>query len=340
MLKQRFITGIILGPLVLTAIFALPSLGFIVFVGLVVSLGAWEWGRMSGLDQNMMQMGFAALIGGLFLCMHIFMPYSLKASCLMIALLGWLPALLSVVRFPESQRFWRFCPVKLLMGSWVLLNFGLAMSLLEDMNQLHGGWHLGEFGFRATAIASLLLIIWSADIGAYFSGKAFGKRKLAPKVSPGKTWEGVLGGMLASVVMALVLVFTLDQQLDAQDSAPVVQNSDSFAQGSDSFVQGRASFDQSGASLDIGGDVVAINSIYKSFEWSFEFIATLILMTVLVTGLSVVGDLFESMLKRHSGYKDSSALLPGHGGVLDRVDSLTAAAPLFLSILWVLQYGF
>lgn len=316
MLKQRFITGIILAPLVLTAIFALPSLGFIVFVGLVVGLGAWEWGRMSGLDDNTVQMGFAALVGGLFFCLHVFMPYTLKASCLMIALLGWLPALLSVVRFPDSQRFWRSCPVKLLMGSWVLLNFGLAMSLLEDMNQLHRDWHLGalgflgELGFRATVIASLLLVIWSADIGAYFSGKAFGKHRLAPKVSPGKTWEGVLGGMLASVVTALVLVLVLDQQR----------------------------VDQSNASISLSG--VTIKSAYTSYELNTEFYAILILMTLLVTGLSIVGDLFESMLKRHSGYKDSSKLLPGHGGILDRVDSLTAAAPLFLSILWVVQYGF
>ena len=128
----------------------------------------------------------------------------------------------------------------------------------------------------------MLLLVWGADIGAYFVGRALGRRKLAPNVSPGKSWEGVYGGM--AVTAALALVFALWQQL----------------------------------SLSAGLALVAL--------------------TLGVTLVSVLGDLLESMLKRHRGLKDSSALLPGHGGVLDRIDSLTAAVPVFaLFFTWLVQ---
>ncbi|MGB4876542.1 MAG: phosphatidate cytidylyltransferase, partial [Candidatus Competibacter sp.] len=128
-----------------------------------------------------------------------------------------------------------------------------------------------DYGPRS--VVFLLLLVWAADIGAYFAGRRWGRRKLAPAISPGKTWEGALGGGLATLVLALV----------------------------------GAAFLKVGAS-------------------GFGFVA----VCLITMGFSIAGDLFESMMKRQSGLKDSGSLLPGHGGVLDRVDSLSAAAPVFL----------
>lgn len=139
-------------------------------------------------------------------------------------------------------------------------------------------WPLGNW-----LILSVMVLVWSADIGAYFSGKAFGKRKLAPKVSPGKSWEGVYGGLAVSL----------------------------------------------GITAAVG----------VSRDWTVaQFIAGLLGAAVIVF-ISVIGDLTESMFKRQSGVKDSSNLLPGHGGVLDRIDSLTAAIPVFAVLLWAADWG-
>jgi phosphatidate cytidylyltransferase len=132
-------------------------------------------------------------------------------------------------------------------------------------------------------ILAVMVLVWGADIGAYFSGRRFGKRKLAPQVSPGKSWEGVFGGLLTTLLIC----------------------------------------------VGVG--------IYR--EWSFFSVLLSVLGTVAVVLISVVGDLTESMFKRQSGVKDSSNLLPGHGGVLDRIDSLTAAIPVFAALLWLAGWG-
>jgi len=128
-------------------------------------------------------------------------------------------------------------------------------------------------------IMAVMVLVWGADIGAYFSGKAFGKRKLAPQVSPGKSWEGVYGGLALSLVITAVVGLVRD--------------------------------------------------------WTLGQMILGLLGAAIVVFISVVGDLTESMFKRQSGIKDSSNLLPGHGGVLDRIDSLTAAIPVFAVLLWM-----
>jgi len=159
----------------------------------------------------------------------------------------------------------------LLIGLLVLLPAWQGLVLLKH-------WPLGNW-----LILSVMVLVWAADIGAYFSGRAFGKRKLAPQVSPGKSWEGVYGGLAVSLVITLVVGISRD--------------------------------------------------------WGVGQILLGLLGAALVVMASVIGDLTESMFKRRSGIKDSSNLLPGHGGVLDRIDSLTAAIPLFAVLLWAAEWG-
>jgi phosphatidate cytidylyltransferase len=132
-------------------------------------------------------------------------------------------------------------------------------------------------------ILAVMVLVWGADIGAYFAGRRFGKRKLAPQVSPGKSWEGVYGGLVATLMMC----------------------------------------------AGVG--------VYR--DWSVSDLLLALLGTAAVVMISVVGDLTESMFKRQAGIKDSSNLLPGHGGVLDRIDSLTAAIPVFAALLWLSGWG-
>ncbi|MGH8377042.1 MAG: phosphatidate cytidylyltransferase, partial [Pseudomonas sp.] len=160
---------------------------------------------------------------------------------------------------------------KLLIGFLILLPAWQGLVLLKQ-------WQLGNW-----LIMAVMVLVWGADIGAYFSGKAFGKRKLAPQVSPGKSWEGLYGGLLLSLV------------------------------------------------------ITAVVAVHR--DWSAANLLQGLFGAAVVVLASVVGDLTESMFKRRSGIKDSSNLLPGHGGVLDRIDSLTAAIPVFAVLLWAVTWG-
>lgn len=159
----------------------------------------------------------------------------------------------------------------MLIGLLILLPAWKGLLLLKQ-------WPLANW-----LIVAVMVLVWAADIGAFFFGRAFGKHKLAPKVSPGKSWEGLFGGLLVSLLIT------------------------------------------AGVGLFRG--------------WSMSELSLALVGSTLVVLVSVVGDLAESMFKRQSGLKDSSHLLPGHGGVLDRIDSLTAAIPLFVVILWIAGWG-
>lgn len=264
MLKQRIITALVLAPLALAGLFGLIDGSFALFTGVIVLLGAWEWANLAGLEQTVKRLGYVAGLG--LLMLGAWLSGSVLASWpLWLSAIGWLVCLYWVALYPQSSAQWRATTVRLVIGIWVLLPCWIGLIQLRAVG---GEWLL-----------YVLLLVWVADIGAYFAGRRFGRRKLAPRVSPGKSWEGVYGGLLATALLALI--FALWLGLEA-------------AQG-----------------------------------------AWLLVATLIVTLVSVLGDLLESMLKRLRGIKDSGHLLPGHGGILDRIDSLTAAVPLFaLFRLW------
>lgn len=269
MLKQRVITALILLPIALGGFFWLEGAWFALFIAAVVTLGGWEWARLAGLAGQVLRVayavGVAVLLYGAWLVPAV-APWLLGA-----ALLWWVLATLLVLSYPYSSRYWGALPGKLLIGLLILLPAWQGLVLLKQWPQANA------------LIIAVMVLVWGADVGAYFAGKAFGRRKLAPRVSPGKSWEGFFGGLALSLLLTL------------------------------------------GVGLQQG--------------WQLGALLLCLVGAALVVVASVIGDLTESMFKRQSGIKDSSNLLPGHGGVLDRIDSLTAAIPLFAVLLWVAGWG-
>lgn len=269
MLKQRIITALILLPIALIGFFLLEGLAFALFIGVVVSLGAWEWARLAGCVGQPARVGYALLVAALLMVLYL-LPV-LAPWLLAVSVFWWLAATALVLSYPDSQRHWRGRTGSLVIGLLILLPAWQALLVLKQWPQ--GNW----------LIVAVMVLVWVADIGAYFSGRRFGRRKLAPQVSPGKSWEGLVGGLLASLLVT----------------------------------------------LGVG--------LYRG--WSARELVLALLGAAVVVLISVVGDLTESMFKRSAGIKDSSQLLPGHGGVMDRIDSLTAAVPVFAVLLWLAGWG-
>lgn len=265
-LRQRVITACVLVLLLTVILFVLPYSGFVLAISLLFAVAAWEWANMAGLEQPWQRFSYAGLFGALFFllaCLDLQRQVSWIIALLSLSVSGWALALFAVWRYPES-RAWHNPRFLLFAGLWLLVPAWLGLQLLQPAVAGSG------------LIWLVIAVIATADIGAYFSGRRFGRHKLAIHVSPGKTWEGFWGGAAANVLLATAVGFFLDLH-------PV------------------------------------------------QFIGFVIAM-VLVAAISVLGDLFESMVKRERGIKDSSQLLPGHGGVLDRIDGWTAAVPLFTLI--------
>ncbi len=279
MLKQRLMTAVMLVAGFLLLLFNLDPLWFCVAVVPVVMLAGWEWTNLNGIKTAV---GKFVHLSALLLClaggalwlnlfdsldtldsldMHRGQQFMLLASILWAIIFLW------VQGYPSSAIIWAAKPVLAVLG--LLLLAATWLSIVLIIHQPQGQWLL----LLAVAIVSL------ADIGGYVAGNLFGKHKLAPVVSPGKTWEGFFGGLSFQLILIAALMLFM----------PV------------------------GVSL-----------------------TALLLLIIPVSLYSVLGDLFESMLKRHQGVKDSSQILPGHGGILDRIDGLMAALPLFI-LLYLLM---
>jgi len=278
MLKQRIITAVVLLAILLPALFWPSPIPFAIVTLLLMAAGAWEWGRLNGLGQ-------AGSVGAAFVCLALCV-----ASWYSGLLDRQLPVLWSV-----AGGAW------VLVGAWLVRAGVSGWPKIPRPVRLAGGVLALWLAWLAVAQArtigvnfllSVLVLVWVADIFAYFAGRAFGlkftKRKLAPAISPGKSWEGVWGGMAGVLVLAVAWTFA-DQALQA-----------------------------------------SVPSFYTRLAgqgWWLLFIAVLFM-----AAMSVVGDLAESLIKRSAGVKDSSNLLPGHGGVLDRVDALLPTLPLALML--------
>jgi phosphatidate cytidylyltransferase len=267
-LRTRILTALVIVPLVLAALLLLPPRGWGVAILGVTLVAAYEWSRLCGFTRAR-QWVFMAVILGVGGCL-LFLPAAgfSRGWPTTIVLAGCgLSGLFWILVAPEwVARRWPTTAASVMVWTgWVVL-IGAWMALVEL--QARSSW----------LVLAAMAIVWIADTAAYFSGRAFGRRKLAPEISPGKTWEGVFGAMSAVALYAFLLL----------TFAPVMP-------------------------------VPPLRPLE---------IAACIGYTLLIAGVSVVGDLLESLMKRHAGVKDSGKLLPGHGGVLDRTDALLAAMPL------------
>jgi phosphatidate cytidylyltransferase len=268
MLKSRVITAVILLALLLTALFALPPAAWAVLIVVMVVQGAVEWSRLSG---------FTGRKAGLYCGMTL----------LLMAGLLWMDAATTEVQhlnihlvvYAASALLWL-----IIVPLWLMTGWKVRQPALMALT----GWAVlvptgqAMLDLRAASPWILLFVmclVWVADIAAYFAGRKFGKNKLAPSISPGKTWEGVAGALLG-VSVYVVVVWSFSPEFAYREVLPIL--------------------------------------LLASWWW---------------VGLAVIGDLFESAIKRQAGVKDSGALLPGHGGLLDRIDALTSTLPLAALLL-------
>ncbi len=269
-MKTRIITGLILGTAFIVAIFMLsPYWMSIVFATLIV-IGAFEWAKLSDVSSFLVKIAYSTLLIFLMVLGWKFLQIATTIVPVMVtAAIWWLLALFWVMNYPMgNQKNFSNIMVKLFSGVLVMLPAWMGLVYLHQ--QYSPAW-----------VIYIMVLIWVADSGAYFAGKKWGKRKLAPKVSPGKSWEGVYGAITAGVLYAIFGLWWLN---------------------------------------------IETQSIFY-----------FVVLSIIIVPVSVLGDLFESMVKRHSGHKDSGNILPGHGGIMDRIDSLTAAVPVF--VLGILVLG-
>ncbi len=276
MLKQRVITAVVLLAVLLPALFADAVWPFALVTLAMVGAAGWEWGRLNGL-RDAGALGLTALV---------------LALCIAAVEFGWFIA-------PPAGLWWVATLLWVLGGAYALRHGVAAWSGHAPLARQGIGvvglllaW-LAFADARAIGInflLSVLCLVWMADIAAYFGGRRFGRRKLAPAISPGKSWEGAYSGMAGVLLLAIVWTTFIDKRFDV-DSASLYA----------------LLFDR----LGVVGAVVTL---------------------VFLAALSVVGDLIESLVKRSAGAKDSSRLLPGHGGVLDRIDALLPVVPLALAV--------
>lgn len=264
MLKQRILTSLILIPLVLLGIFYTSATIFQIILASILLLGAWEWTNFANLKETYWRIAYLLL-----LILFFFLAQNLSFTIFIALGAFWWIFISSFLITPSHKNKVTAVSNRLILISGLLI-FTSCFSALSFLRDQSENW-----------VIFLLVIIWLADIAAYFIGKQFGKHALAPQISPKKTWEGFFGAIVVVAVVTFISGFII---------------------------------------LQI--DTTRLMSLW--------------VLAILVTIISVVGDLFESYLKRQIGIKDSGQLLPGHGGLLDRIDSLIAAAPVFAMGVYLL----
>jgi phosphatidate cytidylyltransferase len=285
MLKQRILTALILIPLVVLAVYLMPVPYFVLLVGLIVLLAGWEWTTLVGINcwtgRILFQAGLILPMLGIYFWTYI-LEFAAQLTnfpeirtqsgviewLVVLPVLFWLVVMVLIRNTPQA---FLNLKVKLtykgLIGWFILLSAWMFFYRLKAF-------------YGADMAMYFLVLIWLADIAAYFTGKKYGDRKLAPEISPGKTLAGFYGALASAVVCAIVLSLI--------------------------------------------------------FEFHLIVLFDFALLSVLTVLVSVYGDLFISVVKRQGGFKDSGSLLPGHGGILDRIDSIIAAAPLFYSGIYLM----
>jgi phosphatidate cytidylyltransferase len=269
MLKQRVITALIMAGLFLGGIAYLPLPGLALAFAILIALAAWEWSNLAGWHHRVARALYVVTVLATLYALYVYgqlgdNPLRERVQPMLgLACLWWSFALLGVKGYPESAVLWRTVLTRSFMGLLILVPGWMSAVYLLSFPP--GRW----------LMVIMVIVVATADIGAYFTGRRFGKHKLAVLVSPAKTWEGFWGGVFACLVLSVVFWYWLPD---------------------------------------------------RAAHLGFLSVAAVVVITALA---SVVGDLTVSMVKRESGVKDSGSLLPGHGGVLDRLDSLCGAAPVF-----------
>ena len=279
MLKQRIVTAVILILGFSGITIFLSSFLFTMFVSSVVLVASWEWGAFVGLKNIRSRVGYLSVIVSIILglCLLLGITPTTESINLLgvlitsgLGLLFWIMTFSILKNYPRNAERWN--------NKYKILTMGILALLPAWVGLIQLKYLLAE-GYLVLALVALVAAV---DIGAYFSGKQFGHKKLAPNVSPNKSWEGVWGGLGLCFLLNIVLIWVLNNYLQPLSALQIM---------------------------------------------------LLILSSLAVTFFDVIGDLFESMLKRNRHIKDSGALLPGHGGVLDRVDGLIAVTPSFVLIV-------
>ncbi|KYK74009.1 phosphatidate cytidylyltransferase [Aggregatibacter actinomycetemcomitans] len=281
MLKQRVLSAIVLIAIVFAALFLFSPYYFALALGVVVVLGIWEWTQFFNFKQATFWRYAITVLSAVFLFLWIYdegnyldagrVFENYAQPILLGAVIWWLVALSFVVSYPKSNNLWaKHSVLQFFFAFFTLIPFLIGVLLLRLDNYVAQPYH------GIMLLLYVFILVWVADSGAYFVGRKFGKHKLAPKVSPGKSWQGAIGGLVMAGVVSAIFVNVTQQGL-IKDVSP----------------------------------------------------SAFIALSVVTVAISILGDLTESMFKRQSGIKDSSNLIPGHGGILDRIDSLTAAVPFF-----------
>ena len=283
MLKQRIITAIILALIFITATVFLSSFSYSLFVTIVVLAASWEWCAFIGLAKQVAKVSYLATLGSMIIALYFFLgivPESLvinsyRAGIILgLGILFWVLTFFMLKDYPSNSDRWNNKSKIALMGLMALIPTWVGIVQIKYLNP------------QGFLLLGMVVMVAAADIGAYFIGKRIGKNRLAPSLSPNKTWEGVLGGFAACLLVGILLIWLLHSYL------------------------------------------ITLSNVQ---------ILILVLLSLVVTLFDVIGDLLESMLKRNRDLKDSGKILPGHGGILDRVDGLLAVTPIFVLTFLIIE---